>query len=115
LRRETSAGVVGWAGVNRRLAINADPSLDLGVRTDHLTPALRSCCAIPLVESEGLVAVLSLYRTAANGFSDDDVRLLELLAPRLATSLRSAAAANDRQPKPQTPHLTLVKRAGVTR
>ena len=115
LRRDTSAGVVGWAGVNRRLAVNADPSLDLGVRTENLTPALRSCCAIPLVEGEGLVAVLSLYRTAANGFSDDDVRLLELLAPRLATSLRSAAAAGDRQAKPQTPQLTLVKRAGVSR
>ena len=54
-------------------------------------PALRSCLAVPLIEGESLVAVLALYRERPGSFSDDDLRLLELLAPRLASSLLEPA------------------------
>lgn len=115
VRCATGAGIVGWVAVNGRPAINAEPSLDLGYRITEATPALRSCLAVPLVEGESLVAVLALYRTARGGFSEDQVRLIELLAPRLAASLATAAKAEGalEQPVPAAPVLTLVRRAGA--
>ena len=85
--RPTGTGIAGWVAVNARPAVNADAALDLGLRAMELTPQLRSCLAVPLMDSEALVAVLALYGDKAGAFSDDDVRLVELLAPRLASAL----------------------------
>jgi GAF domain-containing protein len=91
--------------------VNADPALDLGSRAAEMTPPLRSCLAVPLVEGESLVAVLALYRIQRGAFSDDEVRLVELLAPRLATSLATALLVEKHAEQPaKTPTLTLVKR-----
>jgi GAF domain-containing protein len=88
ITRATGTGVAGWVAVNRRPAINAEPSLDLG--NTHSAPGLRSCLALPLVEGTTLVAVLAVYRDRPFAFSEDDARLIELLAPRLALSLVEA-------------------------
>jgi putative nucleotidyltransferase with HDIG domain len=93
--RPRGAGIAGWVAVNRRAALNADPTLDLGMRAAELTPPLRSCLVLPLIEGDALVAVLALYRDRPNGFSDDDVRLLELLAPRLASCLVDPVIAEE--------------------
>ena len=93
--------------------MNADPSLDLGYRIGEMSPALRSCLAVPLVEGETLIAVLALYRLQRGAFSDDEARLVELLGPRLATSLATAALVQENAEQPsKSPALTLLKRAG---
>jgi GAF domain-containing protein len=47
-------------------------------------------------------------------FSDDEVRLVELLAPRLATALAMASLAEQNAEQPiKGAALTLVKRAGA--
>jgi putative nucleotidyltransferase with HDIG domain len=110
LRRATGTGIAGWVAVNQKAAINADPSLDLGLRAET-SPGLRACLAMPLVASETLVAVLALYRSKPESFSEDEVRLVELLAPRLAAALATAIAAEDGMPQPvaPAPPLTLVR------
>ena len=114
MRRATGAGIAGWVAVNFRSAVNAEPALDLGYRASEFTPPLRSCVAVPLVEGESLIAVLVLYRMQRNAFSHDEVRLVELLAPRLATSLASASLMEQNaEPPSNAPALTLVKRVGV--
>jgi putative nucleotidyltransferase with HDIG domain len=111
MRRPTGSGIAGWVAVNLRSAVNADPSIDLGHRAADMTPALRSCLAVPLVEGETLVAVLAFYRTQRGGFSDDQVRLAELLAPRLAEALATAVVGEAILDQPvRTPALTLVRR-----
>ena len=40
------------------------------------------------------MAVLALYRAQANAFTDDHVRLLELLGARLSAALAAAIAAD---------------------
>jgi putative nucleotidyltransferase with HDIG domain len=92
--RPTAMGIAGWAAVNRRSVLNGEPGLDLGFRADS-APALRSCIVVPLVDSDALVAVLALYSTANFGFTEDHVRLLEVLAPRLANALIDAAIADE--------------------
>ena len=93
--RAAGTGVAGWVAVNLRTALNADPSLDFGVRAKELSPSLRACLAVPLVSSDCLVAVLALYRSEREGFTEDEMRMVELLAPRLATALDAAVEAED--------------------
>lgn len=98
--RPTAMGIAGWAAVNRKPVLNAEPSLDLGARAEA-APALRSCMVVPLVESDALVAVLAIYSMHAAAFSDDHLRLLEVLSARLAAALVDAAIADeDSQPFP---------------
>jgi putative nucleotidyltransferase with HDIG domain len=88
--RPAAMGIAGWCAVNRRSILNAEPSLDLGLRAES-HPALRACIVTPLVDSDALVAVLALYSKTANGFTEDHLRLLEVLAPRLASAFVDAA------------------------
>ena len=44
---------------------------------------------MPLVHEGVLVAVVSLYASTPDAFTDDHARLLTLLAPSLAMSIRS--------------------------
>jgi GAF domain-containing protein len=95
------SGIAGWVAVNRRIAVNSDPALDLGIDADRLTPALRSCLALPLIRDEEPAAVLSLYSAQPNAYSEDHVRLTELLMPQLVALLRDRTAAEEtRQSKP---------------
>src|SRR3954447_5772037 len=122
--RPTGTGIAGWVAVNARTAVNADAGLDLGLRAMELSPQLRSCLAVPLMDSDALVAVLALYADKPGAFSEDEVRLVELLAPRLASALvvpamddeedgfvaAAASVAGVGAPTAQTSGLKLVKR-----
>ncbi len=113
ISRATGTGVAGWVAVNRKPALNADPALDLGPQAAPFTLALRACLAVPLIEGTTLIAVLAVYREAAAAFSEDDARLLELLAPRLASSLVEAVKIEESasQPAVAIAPLKLVRRA----
>lgn len=111
--RPTATGVAGWVAVNRTPVVNAEPILDLGFRAGS-TPALRSSVVVPLVESDAVIAVLSLYSKDLLAFTDDHVRVLELLAPRLAASLVDAVIAEEDTDVPEkAPPLRLVKSSSV--
>jgi GAF domain-containing protein len=86
LVRPVASGIAGWAAVNRRSVLNADPTFDLGSRANQ-TPALRSSVIVPLIDNGHLVAVLALYSKDRVAFTDAQVNLLELLGPRLLLSL----------------------------
>ena len=108
--RPAATGVAGWVAVNRAAVINAEPVLDLGFRAGSI-PALRSSVVVPLVDSDAVIAVLSLYSRELRAFNEDHLRVLELLAPRLASSLIDAVIAEeDAVVVPRTPALRLVKR-----
>jgi GAF domain-containing protein len=92
--RPTAMGIAGSSAVTRRSVLNGEPSVDLGFRGEA-APALRACVVTPLVDSDALVAVLALYSKTVNGFTEDHLRLLEILGPRLATALVTAAIADE--------------------
>jgi GAF domain-containing protein len=92
--RPTPMGIAGSSAVTRRSVLNAEPSADLGLRAESF-PALRACLVTPLVDSDALVAVLALYSKTANGFTEDHLRLLEVMGPRLAAALLDAAIADE--------------------
>jgi putative nucleotidyltransferase with HDIG domain len=91
------AGISGWASATRRGVLNADAALDLGPDAGAMSPPLRCALAVPLTHDASCVGVLTLYASTANAFSEDHLRLLELLAPSFAASVSTVldADAND--------------------
>ncbi len=97
VRKPRGAGISGWASATRRGVLNADAALDLGPDVGAMTPPLRSALAVPLTHDGSCVGVLTLYASTPNAFSEDQLRLLELLAPSFGASVATVIAA-----EPQT-------------
>jgi len=91
-------GIAGWVAATRKPAVNSDPALDLGAVVSSGARPLRSCVALPLVDRDVLVGVLAFYAQAPEAFTDDHLRLLDLVAPKLAGSLTAAAAGGGHTP-----------------
>jgi putative nucleotidyltransferase with HDIG domain len=82
----------GWVAANRQTIRNSDPILDFGEIVKSSEPRLRSCIATPLVASDDLVGVLSIYSATDQFFTEEHQRILEAAATQLATALRRATA-----------------------
>jgi len=110
ITRPAATGLAGWVAVSRVPVVNGEPILDLGFRAEP-SPALRSSIVVPLIESDAVIAVLALYSKDLLAFNDDHLRVLELLAPRLASSMiDTIIAEEDRlQPVTQPAPLRLVR------
>jgi GAF domain-containing protein len=65
--------------------------LDLGDSARSVVPRLRSCLSTPLVTSESLVGVLSLYSELHEAFSHEHQRILEVVAPQISPAILQAA------------------------
>jgi putative methionine-R-sulfoxide reductase with GAF domain len=85
--RPMGTGLAGAVALHWKAIVNGDPAFDLGKCAIDPAHPLRSCLAVPLVGGESLIAILALYSAAPGAFSDDHVRLLDLVAPKLAASL----------------------------
>ena len=105
----TSPGVVpvgerltGWVAARRQPIINSDAALDLGANVDAITPPLSRCISVPLIAGDALVAVLTLYTAAPDGFPADHGRLVQIVAPHLAgaidAAVRTQAASGETVP-----------------
>src|SRR4051812_23039647 len=96
------AGIAGWSAAHRRFVLNGDPSTDLGPAIGSCSPPLRTSLTVPLIQEGEVLAVISLYASVPEAFTDDHARLLTLLAPSLATSIASLNCTRSRaQPEPR--------------
>ena len=82
--------LTGWVAANRQPIINSDAALDLDARVNAITPPLSRCISVPLMAGEALVAVLTLYTAAPDGFTADHGRLIQIVAPHLARAIDAA-------------------------
>jgi putative nucleotidyltransferase with HDIG domain len=115
VRKARGSGVAGWAAVTRRPALNAEPSLDFGYAIAEGETPLVASITLPLVHEGMVVAVLGLYSSERTGFSEDRLRLLELVAPSLAASFAGVMGSDALQPvgvgaRRPAPDLRLLKR-----
>jgi putative methionine-R-sulfoxide reductase with GAF domain len=70
----------GWVAVNRQTIMNSDAVLDLG---DIARAAgLRVSLSTPLISKDHILGVLTLYSTAADGFTETDRGAIEAFAQR---------------------------------
>ena len=83
-------GVVGFALANRRVAHQFDPMLDFAGAALPPDVCYRSMVALPLVKDERLLGALAVYSLEANRYTDDHIRLLDMVA-RLASDALSNA------------------------
>ena len=81
--------LTGWVAAHRQAIVNSDPALDLGPRESPV-PALQSCLSVPLVNGESLVGVLTLYSSTPKAFTDDQGRLVQMIAPHVASAVSRA-------------------------
>jgi GAF domain-containing protein len=82
--------LTGWVAASRQPIINSDADLDIGSRVDSVQPALSRCVSVPLIAGETLVAVLTVYTDAAEGFTTDHVAMVQIVAPHLASAIDAA-------------------------
>ena len=85
--------LTGWVAATRQPIVNSDAALDLGPRAHAMTTPLRACMSIPLTLGTSLIAVLTLYADAYDAFTGDEGRLVEMVAPHLASAIETARDA----------------------
>jgi putative nucleotidyltransferase with HDIG domain len=85
--------LTGWVAVRRQPIFNSDATLDLGARVNAVTPPLSRCISLPLTVGDALVAVLTLYTAAPEGFTADQGRLVQIVTPHLARAIDAAVRA----------------------
>jgi putative nucleotidyltransferase with HDIG domain len=85
--------LTGWVAVHRQCIVNSDAGLDLGAKAEAAMPPLLSCMSVPLLMGDSVVAVLSLYAPAANAFGEDCGRLIQMVAPHIASAIHAASTA----------------------
>jgi putative nucleotidyltransferase with HDIG domain len=92
--------LTGWVAARRQPIVNSEATLDLGARVDAVTPPLSRCISLPLLVGDALVAVLTLYTAAPDGFTADHGRLLHIVAPDLARAIDVAGRTARRETLP---------------
>jgi GAF domain-containing protein len=92
----------GWVAASRQPIVNSQATLDLAARVNAVSPPLARCISVPLMVGDALVAVLTLYTAAPDGFTAEQGRLIQSVAPDLAAAIdvavRTEAAAHDAAP-----------------
>jgi diguanylate cyclase (GGDEF)-like protein/putative nucleotidyltransferase with HDIG domain len=84
LRIPLGQRLTGWVAAHRQSIRNSDPVLDLGEIARSIDPRPRSALSTPLLLGDKLVGVLSLYSTSREAFTEDHLRVMEAVAPRVA-------------------------------
>jgi putative nucleotidyltransferase with HDIG domain len=79
--------VTGWAGANRRTAINADASLDLAQIAKAFDPHLLSAISTPLNDQDTLIGVLTAYSLQAEAFNESHRYTFEYVCGTLSARL----------------------------
>jgi len=89
-RTTVGQGLSGWVAASRQTILNSDPRLDFGNSVPELTASLASAASIPLCIDDQLVGVLTIYSSTPAGYTEQHLKLLHVVAPRLATALASS-------------------------
>jgi putative nucleotidyltransferase with HDIG domain len=82
----------GWVAAQRHAILNSDPALDLYDRG----VTFGSTLAIPLLDEDRVIGVISVYADGRNAFTEHQQRVLQMFAPYLAQILVSALDAEIR-------------------
>ena len=80
--------LTGWVAACRQSITNSDAALDLFDRD----VALKSALSTPLVDGNKTVGVLTAYAAAPQAFTEDQSRLVQMMAPHLGRIVAAATA-----------------------
>ncbi|HTS35447.1 MAG TPA: HD domain-containing phosphohydrolase [Candidatus Solibacter sp.] len=92
LRIPLGEGLVGWVAQNHKIILNGNPSVEAGYVADPAKHAsLRSALAVPLEGASGVAAVLALYRSEVDAFTQGDQRVVEAIAAETRIAINTAS------------------------
>ena len=83
-------GLSGWVASTRQPIFNSDARLDFGQATVGSYGELKSALSIPLVFEDQLTGVLTLYSEQSNVYTDQHLKLLSILGPKIAYAVSRA-------------------------
>ena len=84
-------GLSGWVAHNKKPILNGNPSVEPGYLDDPTKfSSLNSAMAVPLEGVAGVVAVLALYRSLADSFTQDHLRILLAVSSKLGFTIENA-------------------------
>ncbi|MBZ5608015.1 MAG: diguanylate cyclase [Acidobacteriia bacterium] len=100
-------GLTGWVAENRKPIINGNPSVEPGYVDDESRyTSMRSALAVPLVGMNGSVSVLTLYQTERDAFTNDHLRILLAIVPKVALSIENALKFQQAESSAATDYMT---------
>jgi diguanylate cyclase (GGDEF)-like protein/putative nucleotidyltransferase with HDIG domain len=107
LRIPMGEGVSGWVAYNKKPILNGNPSVEPGYATDPgKLVSLSSAMAVPLEGLEGVVGVVSLYRSEKDAFSKDHLRVLLAVSSKIALAIENALKYEKAENSATTDYLT---------
>jgi diguanylate cyclase (GGDEF)-like protein/putative nucleotidyltransferase with HDIG domain len=105
-------GLSGWVAENRKPIINGNPSVEPGYLNDpRLFSVLNSALALPLESGDGVVGVLTLYRSQRDAFSKDQLRVLLAITSKLSVAVENALKYDQAESSATTDYLTALPNA----
>ena len=100
-------GLCGWVAQNSIPIINGNPAVEPGYVQDpkkHMI--LRSALAAPLEGASGLVGVLALYESEADAFTNDHLRVLQVITSKVAFFIENALKYRQAESSATSDYLT---------
>jgi len=105
-------GIAGWVALTEKPIINGNPAAETHYLADpKRVSVLQSALSVPLRGREGVAGVLSLYLSAKNGFTKDQLRLLLAVSSKLGLSVENALQYEKAQDTASTDYLTRLPNA----
>src|SRR2546430_1664124 len=112
LRIPIGEGVSGWVAANRKPIVNGNLATESEYLNDPTNGhSLRSVLAVPLEGVNGVVGVLALYRTEADAFTRDHLRILLAISSKIALSFENALKYRQSERTATTDYLTSLPNA----
>ena len=100
-------GLSGWVAENRKPIINGNPSVEPGYLSDETKfTTMRSALSVPLIGLNGTISVLTLYHNEKDAFTQDHLRILLAIVPKLALSIENALRFQQAQSSASTDYMT---------
>ena len=112
LRIPIGSGLCGWVARNMRPIVNGNPAVEPGFGHDpRKLCELGSALAVPLEGVNGLVGVLALYLRAPDAFTTEHLRILQVIASRVALFMENALRFREAESSATIDYLTGIANA----
>ena len=106
LRIPIGEGLSGWVAQNRKPIINGNPLVEPGYTTSDKYSAMRSALSVPLEGLDGIVGVLTLYKSEKDAFTADHLRILLAVSSKMALAIENALKYQQAESSSTTDYLT---------
>ncbi len=106
LRIPIGEGLSGWVAQNRKPIINGNPLVEPGYTTSDKYSVMRSALSVPLEGLDGIVGVLTLYKSDKDAFTADHLRILLAVSSKMALAIENALKYQQAESSSTTDYLT---------